>query len=93
MNSQEYHDAKLREAVERLPRMEGNTSVIEAAERQMQAGLLGQQDRQQTAPPSSAAATAAGVGPYLTISRESGAGGGQIARLVGEATGWEVLDL
>jgi hypothetical protein len=34
----------------------------------------------------------ANVGPYLAISRESGAGGGQIARLVGEMTGWEVLD-
>ncbi len=32
------------------------------------------------------------VGPYLAISRESGTGGGEIARLVGEMTGWEVLD-
>ena len=36
--------------------------------------------------------TGAGIGPYLTISREAGAGGSQIARLVGEAIGWEVLD-
>ena len=34
----------------------------------------------------------ANVGPYLAISRESGSGGGQIARLVGKMTGWEVLD-
>ncbi len=34
----------------------------------------------------------ANVGPYLAISRESGTGGGQIARLVGEMTGWAVLD-
>ncbi len=32
------------------------------------------------------------VGPYLAISRESGTGSGQIARLVGEMTGWAVLD-
>jgi hypothetical protein len=35
---------------------------------------------------------AADVGPYLAISRESGTGGGQIARLVSEMTGWAVLD-
>jgi cytidylate kinase len=29
---------------------------------------------------------------YVAISRESGAGGGEIARLVGEQLGWEVLD-
>ena len=34
----------------------------------------------------------ADVGPYLAISRESGTGGGQIARLVSEMTGWAVLD-
>ncbi len=32
------------------------------------------------------------VGPYLAVSRESGTGGGQSARLVGEMVGWEVLD-
>jgi cytidylate kinase len=32
------------------------------------------------------------VGPYLAISRETGAGGGEIARLVGERLGWDVLD-
>ena len=40
MNKQEYNDAKLRDAVERLPRMERDPSVIEAAERQMQQWLL-----------------------------------------------------
>ena len=34
----------------------------------------------------------ASIGPYLTISRESGSGGSRIARLVGEMIGWEVLD-
>jgi len=32
------------------------------------------------------------VGPYVAISRETGAGGGEIARLVGEKLGWDFLD-
>jgi cytidylate kinase len=32
------------------------------------------------------------VGPYITVSRETGAGGSEIARLVGNKLGWDVLD-
>jgi len=32
------------------------------------------------------------VGPYIVISRETGAGGSEIAQLVGEKLGWDVLD-
>jgi len=32
------------------------------------------------------------VGPYVTISREAGAGGSEIARRVGRQLGWDVLD-
>jgi cytidylate kinase len=32
------------------------------------------------------------VGPYIVVSRETGAGGSAIARLVGEKLGWDVLD-
>lgn len=32
------------------------------------------------------------LGPYITVSRESGAGGGQLARLIGQQLGWDVLD-
>ncbi len=32
------------------------------------------------------------IGPYLAISRETGTDGSEIARLVGEQLGWEVLD-
>jgi cytidylate kinase len=31
-------------------------------------------------------------GPYLTISREAGSGGAEVARRVGERLGWSVLD-
>jgi cytidylate kinase len=91
MNTQEYNDAKLLDAVERLPRMERDPSVIEAAERQMQQWLRMKKARDNAAPAPSTGKLA-GIGPYLTISREAGAGGSRIARLVGEAIGWEVLD-
>ena len=32
------------------------------------------------------------VGPYVAISRETGAGGSEIARLVSQQLGWDVLD-
>jgi cytidylate kinase len=72
--------------------MESDPSVIEAAERQMRRWLFVQQGREKAARASKIGASAAGIGPYLTISREAGAGGSQVARLVGEAIGWEVLD-
>ena len=92
MSKQEYSDAKLRDAVQRLPRIEGDPSVIEAAERQMQQWLFLHKSQDKASSASSAGAPATGIGPYLTISREAGAGGSRIARLVGEAVGWEVLD-
>ncbi len=91
MNTQERNDAKLLDAVKRLPRMERDPSVIEAAERQMQQWLRMKKARDNAAPAPSTGKLA-GIGPYLTISREAGAGGSRIARLVGEAIGWEVLD-
>jgi cytidylate kinase len=36
---------------------------------------------------------AGAIAPFITISREAGAGGGEVARLVGEKLGWEVLDM
>jgi cytidylate kinase len=92
MNMRECGDAKLLDSVERLPRMGQNSSVIDAAERQMQRWLLTQKCLENAAAASNAGELAAGIGPYLTISREAGAGGSEIARLVGEAIGWEVLD-
>ena len=92
MNTRECGDAKLLDSVERLPRMEKNSSVIDAAERQMQRWLFTQKGHGECCRGIQRRALAAGIGPYLTISREAGAGGSQIARLVGEAIGWEVLD-
>ena len=92
MDKQEYNDAKLLDTIEHLPRIEGDAKVIDAAERQMQQWLLVQQSREKAASASNAGTPAASIGPYLTISREAGAGGGRIARQVGQAIGWQVLD-
>jgi len=66
--------------------------ILAAAERQMQAWVL-------TAEIEGRAIRAEGphrlverLGRYLSISREAGAGGGEIAQLVGQELGWEVLD-
>jgi hypothetical protein len=91
MNKQGYNEARLVAAIERQPRDQENRNVIEAAERQMQRWQLLQQAQKDVAPPPNAE-NLAGIGPYLAISREAGAEGSQIARLVGEAVGWEVLD-
>ena len=91
MTSQEHVDIKLHESVRRLPPIGGDASVIEAAEKQMQRWLVGQQGREKAAPAVSGKAPAS-LGPYLTISREAGAGGGRIGQIVGEAIGWDVFD-
>ncbi len=66
--------------------------IMAAAERQMHAWALAQEiaDKAVRLDPSHRAASQ--VGPYLSISREAGACGGEIAEMVGEELGWEVLD-
>ena len=59
--------------------------------REIEQWLLARQSQGRAAPAASGR-KALEVGPYLAISRESGTGGGRIARLVGEMTGWDVLD-
>jgi hypothetical protein len=76
MKEQLYHDPKTIAAAER--RMRNWSLRQEAAQR---AGLSRRIDvphRQ--------------LGEFLTISREAGTGGGEIAKLVGQSLGWEVLD-
>jgi cytidylate kinase len=91
MNTPEHNDAKLLAAVERQLRSPMNGNVTDAAERQMQRWLH-RQKGQENAALAPSTGKLAGIGPYLTISREAGAGGSRIARLVGETIGWEVLD-
>jgi len=77
--------------------MKGQTreesGIVAAAERQMYAWA-----RTQEIGPQLAGARridrphGRSLGPYIAISREAGAGGSEIAALVGQKLGWEVLD-
>lgn len=67
--------------------------IVAAAERQMQAWALSQQMAERTGtrqqPPQSAPEH---VFNYVAISRQAGAAGSEVARLVGEQLGWPVWD-
>jgi cytidylate kinase len=64
----------------------------EAVERQMLWRDLLQRLAEETKAEREAAELRHEIGPYIAISREAGAGGEEIARLVGETLGWPVLD-
>jgi len=69
-----------------------NRSVSQAAENQMRQWAQGLEiqsklERQQAEPDLSE-----GIHPYVAVSRESGAGGGEIAAAVAEQLGWDLLD-
>jgi cytidylate kinase len=64
----------------------------EAVERQMLWRNLLERLAEETKAEREAAEVRRELGPYIAISRESGAGGEEIARLVGETLGWPVLD-
>lgn len=66
--------------------------ILAAAERQMRAWELAHQiaDRMLRLDP--AHAQGKKIGPYVSISREAGAGGEELARLLGQKLNWEVLD-
>lgn len=66
--------------------------IVAAAERQMRAWSLAQELSQRAAQTRRVDQPHQGFGPYITVSREAGAGGSQIAELVGQKLGWEVLD-
>lgn len=67
-------------------------TILAAAERQMQAWVLTAEIAERTIRAEGPHRLAERLGRYLTISREAGAGGGNIAQLVGQELGWEVLD-
>ncbi len=91
MKTQTCNGTRLVTAVERQSCTRKSPELIDAAERQIQQWLLAHRGRGQAAPTVNGRRPVE-VGPYLAISRESGSGGGQIARLIGKMTGWEILD-
>ena len=66
--------------------------IIAAAERQMQAWVLTAEIEGRAIAEEGPQRLADRLGRYLCISREAGAGGSDIAQLVGQELGWEVLD-
>jgi len=66
--------------------------IVAAAERQMQAWARAAEIADRKPSREEVARAARDVRPYLTISREEGAGGSEVAESVGRNLGWEVLD-
>jgi len=66
--------------------------IVAAAERQMQAWVKTAEIHEQTIRDEGTQNLCDRLGKFLAISREEGAGGSEIAQLVGEKLGWEVLD-
>ncbi len=66
--------------------------IMAAAERQMRAWVQTQEAQDRTVSHRTDPAQKVRFGPYLAISREAGAGGSEIARVIGERLGWDVLD-
>jgi hypothetical protein len=66
--------------------------TLAAAERQMRTWVLNEEIAEQTLQAQSAESRPDQLGDFITISREAGACGSQIADLVGRKLGWGVLD-
>jgi cytidylate kinase len=66
--------------------------ILAAAERQMLTWVRREEIRDRAVLSGAGGAAAPSALQYVTISREAGAGGGAIARLVGERLGWQVFD-
>lgn len=67
-----------------------NPRIVAAAERQMRAWELAQSTPR--ADSTARRTPVPQIGPYVSISREHGAGGSAIGELLGQRLGWEVLD-
>jgi len=66
--------------------------IAAAAERQMQAWSLAAEIAERKLCGPRGAAVASKIQPFVAISREEGAAGEEVAHLLGERLGWEVLD-
>jgi len=74
------------------PQTREEPKIVAAAERQMRAWVLTAESGQRARRDRPAEPPSRKIGPCITISREAGANGEQIAQLVGQKLGWEVLD-
>jgi len=67
-------------------------SVAQLAERRMRQWAIGLEVQQRLQREAAAKSWSESVHPYLTISRDTGAGAGELAHRVGKILAWEVLD-
>jgi cytidylate kinase len=67
-------------------------SVAQLAERRMRQWAIGLEVQQRLQHEAAAKSVPESVHPYLTISRDTGAGAGELAHRVGKILDWEVLD-
>lgn len=70
----------------------GVSPLAEDADRRLRRWLGFQEVRKRVDHEQPLEAVTSRLGPYLSISREEGTGAGEIAHLVGQGLGWEVLD-
>src|SRR4051794_7115671 len=72
----------------------GYPTIAGTAERQMRRWMLSGEIQRRLDLERKATITqeAHRLGPYITLTREAGAGSNEIARLVAQSLGWEVLD-
>jgi cytidylate kinase len=66
--------------------------IVEAAEKQMKAWELSREVADRAVRDQGAHPAERKLGRFITISREAGAGGSAVAKLVGEKLGWDVMD-
>jgi cytidylate kinase len=66
-----------------------DSRIVASAERRMQGWVRREQAQGHAATPPGGKVA---IGPYISLSREAGAGGSEIAQLLGEQLGWEVFD-
>ena len=87
-NEQAREEAEIHAMKSRYKPAREQSEIIAAAERQMKQWLL----KEAAESASSKDRASEGLGPYVTISRESGVGGGYIARLVAKSSVGKVFD-
>jgi cytidylate kinase len=67
-------------------------SIVAAAERQMRGWILNEEQQERSLKRRPTEEVQPSILPYVTISREAGAGGSEVGRLLGAKLGWEVFD-
>ncbi|MCI0491805.1 MAG: cytidylate kinase-like family protein [Planctomycetes bacterium] len=76
----------------KTPSVPRDRALSQVAERQMRTWSLGLQEQQRVAEHKAATPVPGLIKPYLAISRETGAGGSELAHTIAAKCGWKTLD-